>query len=76
MSAAFLQVLMAVTGLVAIYMATSLDPAMRRWAAVFGLLGQPAWLYVTWQHGEFGMFVVSVAYSVIWLRAGWREWHA
>jgi hypothetical protein len=68
------QIAVAVSGILAIWMATSLDATMRRWAPLVGLAGQPGWLIATSTSEQWGMFAVSVAYTLVWARAGWREW--
>lgn len=68
------QLAVAVSGILAIWMATSLDPVLRRWAPLVGLAGQPGWLIVTWSDERLGMFAVSVVYTLVWGRAAWREW--
>lgn len=67
-----LQLLLAVSSLAAIAMATSERPGLVKWAGVVGLAGQPLWLWSTWQAMQLGMFVVSLAYTAIWARAAWK----
>ncbi|MBR8137216.1 hypothetical protein [Burkholderia cenocepacia] len=47
-------------------------PRQQRWGAVVGLVGQPAWLYLTWSTLEWGMFVVSVFFTGCYVRGVWR----
>jgi hypothetical protein len=46
----------------------------RRWAPLFGLAGQPFWIYATATSGQLGMLIVSCAYTVIWIVGAWRQW--
>ena len=39
-------------------------PHTQRWGALVGLLGQPAWLYLTHVTGESGMFTASLFFTV------------
>lgn len=39
-----------------------------RWGALAGLLGQPAWLYLTHAMGEPGMFGVSLFFTLCYAR--------
>jgi len=39
-------------------------PRTHRWGALAGLLGQPAWLYITHKAGEPGMFTASLFFTV------------
>jgi len=62
------------TGLVAVALSQSADAERRRYAPVFGLMGQPFWLYATWTAGQPGMFALSLAYTAVWA-LGWRaQW--
>jgi hypothetical protein len=47
-------------------------PNRQRWAALVGLAGQPAWLYLTSVTGEAGMFSVSLFFTVCYGRGVWR----
>lgn len=42
-----------------------------RWGSLVGLLGQPAWLYLTAATGEPGMFWVSLFFTVCYGRGVW-----
>lgn len=64
------QVAIALSGVVALALATAKGEGARRWAPVVGLAGQPFWLWATW--GKWGMFTVSVLYTVVWARALWK----
>lgn len=67
------QIFIALFGLSAVYMAmVSESTAARRWAPVVGLAGQPFWLYATGSEGQWGMFALCCAYTVIYLRGAWK----
>ncbi|MHA6894760.1 hypothetical protein ACQUJT_11825 [Ralstonia pseudosolanacearum] len=40
------------------------DQRTQRWGALVGLLGQPAWLYLTHVSDEGGMFTASVFFTL------------
>ena len=61
-------------GLAAIALTQSSSSERRRWAPVFGLAGQPFWLYATFIDGQLGMFAVSCAYTVVWAMGMWKQW--
>ena len=44
----------------------------QRWGALVGLLGQPAWLYLTHVTGEPGMFTASLFFTVCYGHGVWR----
>jgi hypothetical protein len=68
-----LQALMFVTGAVAIVLAAK-PPPLARWGWLIGLLSQPLWLYSTYRAGQWGMFLVAIAYTYGWGEGAWREW--
>lgn len=62
------QTIIALTGLVSVALLLE-GGERRRWvASVVGLIGQPFWLVITWQAQQWGMFVVSVGFCVVWVR--------
>lgn len=66
----------ALTGVVAVSLSQSESTKARRWACVFGLLGQPFWFWTAWQSGLWGVFAVSVLYALAWARGFWTHWLA
>ncbi len=70
---ALLQAVIMLTAIVALLLLT-LQNRHSRWGHVVGLLGQPAWLFSTGSHGQFGMFVVSLAFTAIYLWGIWKFW--
>lgn len=68
------QTIIAITGFAAIWLANDRNEQRRKWAPVIGLLGQPFWLIETWQSGQVGMLLLSVAYTVAWLRGFRQHW--
>lgn len=69
-----LQLALALFGLSALWMATGRSERARRWAPVVGLCGQPAWLVFAQQSQAWGLFVLSIAYTAVYLRAAWLQW--
>lgn len=63
-----LQLVLAVCGLSALWMATGTSPVLRKWSCAVGLLGQPAWLAYAWSTQGWGLMVLSAAYSFVYLR--------
>jgi len=70
---ALLQAFIALTGAVAFWIVLR-PQAWSRWGYLLGFAGQPAWLYVTFSSGQFGMFVVSLAWTLIWGQGIWEQW--
>jgi len=79
-----IQILIVITGALAIWLAQDQYERRRRWASVFGLAGQPLWIYTTIDSGQWGMALLSVIYTLawmrgcyeFWLRPWWRRWRA
>lgn len=64
---ALLNLWMIGTALVSVYLFNA-GTGRERWAALVGLLGQPAWLYLTTVTGEPGMFIVSLFFTLCYGR--------
>ncbi|MGO4813338.1 hypothetical protein AB4156_27730 [Cupriavidus sp. 2MCAB6] len=67
---ALLNLWMVATALVSVFL-FNVGPKRARWAALVGLLGQPAWLYLTHATGEAGMFAVSLFFTLCYGRGVW-----
>ncbi|MDB0511356.1 hypothetical protein [Ralstonia solanacearum] len=48
------------------------DQRTQRWGALAGLLGQPAWLYLTHVSGEGGMFTATVFFTLCYGHGVWK----
>lgn len=68
------QLILALCGLSALWMATGHNLRARRWAPVVGLFGQPAWLWFAWQSSAWGLFVLSLVYSAVYVRGALVQW--
>ncbi len=68
------QLLLAMTGVTALWLVTRESKKAKRWAPVFGLSSQPLWFYTFWTHGQYGSLFLNVCYAVIWATAFYREW--
>ena len=68
------QALIGITSGLAIWLISDdKNPRRQRWGWLIGLLGQPLWLYATWQSKQWGMFVLSLWYIYAWAK-GVRRW--
>ncbi len=70
------QIAIALLGAAAAWLSQARSLQSRRWACVFGLLGQPFWFYASWHTGQWGIFTVSIIYLGAWLRGLWVYWLA
>lgn len=65
MTAELVQVVIGLTGCAAILLLASNKP-WGRWGFVVGLAGQPAWLWSTWSEAQWGMFFVSLCFTLVY----------
>ena len=68
------QLFMAAFGLSSIYMAMGNSPKLRKWAPIVGLAGQPFWAFFAWQTQGWGLAVLVLAYSAVYVRGIVVQW--
>lgn len=68
------QVAIAMTGVVAIWLSQDSRESRRRFACIFGLLGQPFWFYAAYSAEQWGIFVLCFLYTYSWLRGFRNNW--
>lgn len=68
------QIAIALLGAAAAWLSQARTEAARRWACIFGLVGQPFWFWASWQAEQWGIFAVSVLYTFAWARGLWVHW--
>ena len=68
------QVAIALTGCVAIWLSQDTRESFRRFACIFGLVGQPFWFYSAWQAEQWGIFALCFIYTYSWWRGFWNHW--
>ena len=68
------QIAIAVLGAAAAWLSQARSEAFRRWACIFGMLGQPFWFYASWKAEQWGIFAVSVLYALAWMKGLWNHW--
>jgi hypothetical protein len=68
------QAAIAVFGVVSIWLSQSPDPRQQSWAPIWGLIGQPFWFIATYRAEQWGMFALSIAFTVCWLRGLHTHW--
>lgn len=69
-----LQLFIASTGGLAIWLAMDPQPDMQRYACFFGLASQPGFLYSTRRNNQWGMFALALFYTGAWLKGLWFHW--
>jgi hypothetical protein len=71
-----IQFALAFFGLTAMFMATGHSPRARRWAPIVGLCGQPFWIAFAISTEAWGLLLLSIAYSLVYvngIRVQWRK---
>lgn len=73
----FIQIAIAFTGLTALALTQLKVPEhWRKFAPVFGMVGQPFWIISTIQSGQFGILILCCCYAVLWILGFYNQWIA
>ena len=70
------QIFIALLGVTATMLSQSALADRRRWASVFGLLGQPFWFYAAWEAQQWGIFTLCFLYTISWGKGFHTNWIA
>lgn len=68
------QAIIAITGVVAIFLTQSSERRWQKYACIVGLVGQPFWIIATLDSNQWGMFVLSVFYTLAWIQGVRNFW--
>ncbi|SDR52767.1 hypothetical protein [Paraburkholderia tuberum] len=68
------QIAIGLCGVTAVYLSQDARAERRRYACLFGLAGQPFWLYATWKAQQWGIFGLSFLYAFSWARGFFAHW--
>lgn len=68
------QIVIGVCGIASCWLSQDRRPEVQRWACIFGIVAQPAWLYSSWNAGQWGIFVLSLVYAAGWIRGFINFW--
>lgn len=68
------QTVIAIFGVTAVFLSQDRRANWRRWACIFGLAAQPAWFYMTWRGGQWGVFALCWLYAFSWARGFYSHW--
>lgn len=71
---AIAQIVIAFTGVTAVWLSQCRSISARKWAPVLGIIGQPAWFFTTIVNGQFGMVLLCVIYTLAWIRGLRNHW--
>lgn len=68
------QIAIALFGVTAVFLSQSRHDDRRRFACIFGLIGQPFWFYAAWSAQQWGILALSFLYTWAWARGVWVHW--
>jgi hypothetical protein len=68
------QVLIACCGVTAVFLTQDPRESWRRWACIFGLIAQPAWLIETIAARQYPIAVLTLLYTWCWWRGFRTHW--
>lgn len=68
------QIGIALTGAIAVFLTQSASANVRRYACIFGIVGQPFWFMAAYKAGQAGVLFVSVLYAAAWAKGFYTHW--
>ena len=68
------QLFIALFGLTSIWLAMGRNATGRKWAPVIGLAGQPFWAWFAYESNAWGLAVLVMAYTLVYLRGVFVQW--
>lgn len=68
------QLAIALTGVVAIWLSQDKRESWRRYACLFGLVGQPFWFYSAYSTEQWGIFILCIFYTWAWFKGVLNNW--
>lgn len=68
------QFLILITGAIAIWLTQQPNEKLKKYACIFGLIGQPFWLYSAYTAAQWGIFALSVFYTYVWYIGFKNNW--
>lgn len=68
------QIVIALTGVTAIWLSQSKNADWRRFACLFGLAGQPFWFWAAISAEQWGIFALCCLYTISWARGVLNNW--
>ena len=63
-----------ITGAIAIWLTQQSNKQWQKYARIIGLIGQPFWIWSTYQSEQWGMLALSVFYTYTWMLGINNHW--
>jgi hypothetical protein len=68
------QLIIAITGILAVWCSQDSKRHIQKYACLFGIAGQPFWFYSSFQADQWGIFTLSIFYTIAWLKGIYIFW--
>lgn len=68
------QMMIALTGCVAVFLTQQNNVKWKKYAPILGLVGQPFWFYTTYANEQWGIFILSFFYTYSWGLGVYNSW--
>ncbi len=68
------QIAIALTGVIAIWLTQQGNERIKKYACLFGLVGQPFWFYSAYTAEQWGIFILCFFYTYSWLIGFKNNW--
>ena len=66
--------MIALTGVTAIWLTQQSNEAWKKYACLFGLVGQPFWFYSAYVAEQWGIFILCIFYTYSWYLGLKNNW--
>ncbi len=68
------QIVIAFTGVIAIWLTQQKNEKWKKFACLFGIIGQPFWFYSAYTNEQWGIFILCIFYTYSWLLGIKNNW--
>ena len=68
------QIAIMMTGVTAVFLSQSKSERLRKFACIFGLIGQPFWFYAAFTAEQWGILALTLVYTASWARGFRNNW--
>ncbi len=68
------QIAIGFTGVVAIWLSQQSKEEWKKYACIFGMIGQPFWFYSAYKAQQWGIFILCFFYTYSWIMGFYNNW--
>lgn len=73
-ASAIAQLGIACTGVTAIFLTQTKSANLQRFACIFGIAGQPFWIWSAIEAQQWGILALTTLYAFAWAKGCWTHW--